>query len=165
MKFIQNLFKKSKNKSVYKFYRSINELPTANYFKIIETDDLSYLFKVDFYAKKPEPLSFFADMFLNFAFEFEQRDNKRIEKLARIAYLKSLNITNPQKNYGTQAAILESSLKVEDGNFNLNETVTNIELILKIQAGSIDIYKLPIARFNSYFYAAEKKVLNQNKKS
>ena len=159
-----------------KHYTLPSTLPAWNYFKIMETNDIRYLLKLDDYSDLPADcdLDELGKIFESIIYAMPEGSfdlTLKIEEL-ELAKLENKAARELAPKYETLAQIQRNKIKnlikeineKGDVKFNLEDEIINIELILNV---TIDIMTCSISKYMSYRKAATKRnaaiKLQQNK--
>lgn len=143
------------------YYRHINELPVANWFKMIETGNVGYLLKCSYYECEEKvkvlgtkEIDVLLQVFQEMPYQFDKVDTELIEleKKIWIMWMKWVATDNPQ--FKNQANILTAQKErmigeVKDKSKQM--TLTEQTAILNIQLKmSIDIFTCTTAMWFAY---------------
>jgi len=141
-----------------KVFKTLDTLPLWNWFKIQETESLSYLYESETMHGKEYPAKFEAYYFDMF-YSFEKMDLTILELTAKKAYFESIWATNKDARARSEALALQKQIDEETKRIagakktTLNEFVNYIELTFK-SIGSIDVKKINTQRAYSLYMAA-----------
>jgi len=128
------------------YHESIDTLPVYNWFKVLETDNLSYLKKKN--SGKGFAPYFFAQIFENMVFSFKKLDLSDIRLRHKKELYMAQYLVTKKPHYKMMADELETQIKDTKQNkksLNLSEFINYIEVSTS-NMGKLDVFTLSTRR-------------------